>query len=116
MGSGPKRKGNDVLRVNRPQKSTGQGTGNGNGSPGSPVDINQVCPQAFDERIKPKRPFPNGTSVTVEGKDLFVMDEKVGKLSEAHIKTITRCGGAGIHYIGRVWNKGTEAYARFTQG
>jgi hypothetical protein len=115
MGSGNKRKGNDVLRVNRPQKPMGSGEGNGHGGSSVSEDINQLCPQAFVETIKPKGSVPNDTRVSIEGRDLFVMDENVGKLSESHLQIITKCGGKGIRYIGRVLNKGTKTYARFQQ-
>ena len=114
MGSGNKRKDNDVLRINKPQKSVRDGTGSGGGS-STPIDINRMCPQAFDVRLKPKRPLPDKTPVTVRGADLFVINERVGKLSENHLKTITECGNEGIRYIGRVLKRDKKSYARFEQ-
>jgi hypothetical protein len=119
MGGGNKRKDNDVLRVNLPKKSTGSGGGgtNGGGAGGSttPIDINQMCPQAFDVGIKSKRPLPDRTPITIKGDELFVINENVGKLPAKYLKIITECGGEGIRYSGRVLNKGEKAYARFEQ-
>jgi len=110
MGSGNKRKGNDILHINRPQKSADGGDGCG-----CQKDINQMCPPAFDVGIKLKRRLPNETAVTRRGNDLFILGEFVGKLSTAHVKIITECGGEGIHYTARLLNKGEKSYARFVQ-
>jgi hypothetical protein len=122
MGSGLKRKSNDVLRVNLPQKAAvnspttvdGEG-GSAGGGFNQQRDINRMCPPAFDVRIKPKRPMPDNTRVTVEQSELFAMDEFVGKLSEIQLKTLTECGGRGIRYSGKVLNKDGKTYARFEQ-
>jgi hypothetical protein len=114
MGSGEHRKRNDVVRINRPQKSLTTGNGAGSGS-GGPIDINQMCPQAFEVRISPKNGYPDGTSVTVKGNQLLIINERVGTLSDRHIKTITECGGQGILYRGRVLNKNKNTYALFKQ-
>ncbi len=114
MGGGNKRKDNDVLRVNRPRKSSGGGGGGGGGST-TPIDINRMCPQAFDVEIKPKRPLPDEAPITVKGDELFVINEYVGKLSASNLKTITECGRNGIRYSGHVLNGGKKSYARFEQ-
>lgn len=114
MGSGNKRKNNDAVRINRPQK-TAVGSG-GSGSGGSSSrDINKICPPAFDIRIKPELQVPDGTPVIINGEDLFVLNKSVGKLSNAHIKIISECGAEGISYVGHVLNKDNKAYARFEQ-
>jgi len=113
MGSGERRKGSDILRVNRPQKPFGGSGGVGGG--GAPVDINRMCPAAFDVAIKPKQRLPELTPVTVKGTERFVVNEYVGRLSEKHLKIITECGAEGIRYIGRVLNRGNKSYARFAQ-
>jgi hypothetical protein len=118
MGGGNKRKGNDVLRVNRPQKSIGSGDGGAIGGGGGstiPIDINRMCPQAFQEIIKPKVSFPDKTSITLKGDELYVINEYVGKLSANHLKIITECGREGIRYSGRVLNRDKKSYARFEQ-
>jgi hypothetical protein len=121
MGGGNKRKNNDVLHINRPQKSNRNGSGGGGGGNGGgggfiiPRDINHMCPQAFDVVIKPKRPLPDKTPITVQGNELFADNEYLGKLSANHIKIITECGNEGIRYSGRVLNRDRKCYARFEQ-
>jgi hypothetical protein len=121
MGGGNKRKDNDVLRVNRPQKSARNGSGGGGGGGGGssefivPKDINRMCPQAFDVGIKPKRPLADKTPITFKGDELFAANEYVGKLSATNLKTITECGNEGIRYSGRVLNRDRKCYARFEQ-
>ena len=113
MGGGNKRKENDQVRINRPQK-TGTGGGSGGGTGGS-RDINKICPPAFNVRIEVKRPTPNGMLVVVKENELFVLEELVGKLSAANIVTLTDCAAEGINYIGRVLNEDSKTYARFEQ-
>jgi len=120
MGSGNKRKDNDVLRVNIPQKRVNNVAGNGNGgalggSSSIPIDINRMCPAAFDVTINPKQPLPDKSPVAVEGAKLFVVNENVGKLSRSQLKIITECGSEGIRYRGRVLNRDKKSYARFEQ-
>lgn len=115
MGSGGKRKSNDVVRINRPVKR-GSGAGGSGGSGGSSGDINNMCPPAFEVGIKPLKPLPDGTPVTVKKDELFARGDLVGKLSPKHLQTIQECVGEGIHYSGRVVNKGKDkAYALFEQ-
>jgi len=104
-----------MLRVNRPQKSLGAGGELGGSGLSTPIDINRMCPAAFDVAIKPKRQLPDRTPVTVKGAELFVVNEYVGELSEKHLKIITECGAKGIRYIGRVLNRDSKSYARFAQ-
>jgi hypothetical protein len=114
MGSGNKRKSNDVVRINR-VKPAGTGGGSGGGSPAS-RDINKVCPPAFDVRITSKHPLTEKTPVITKERELFVLGESVGNLSDEHIRIITECAGEGIHYVGRVFiNDNKKTYARFEQ-
>lgn len=113
MGSG-KRKGSDVLRVNVPQQTIGEGGGSGSHAE-LPVDINRKCPINFNAVIKPKQVLPNNVPVTIQGTELFAINEHVGKLSQKHLKIIVECGAEGIRYVGRVLNKDKKSYARFEQ-
>lgn len=117
MGSGSKRKKNDVVRINRPQSTGGtSGTGSGGSGGGSARDINKVCPPVFEVLISAKGKIPTGTGVVVKGGSLIVLGEVVGKLSETHLQTLTNCAGNGIHYTVTVVNRDNgKAYAHFEQ-
>lgn len=117
MGSGGKRKSNDVVRINRPIKRDSGGGGGGNGGGGgSSRDINNTCPPAFEVGIKPPKQLIDGTPVTVKKDELFAQGNLVGKLSPRHLQMMQECAGEGIHYSGSVVNKGKDkAYARFEQ-
>jgi hypothetical protein len=111
MGSGSKRKGNDTLIINRPRP---EGTATGGGSSGG-EDINRVCPPAFDVGIKPPRPIPDGTPVTVKGQELYIHGDRVGKLTSKNEEVLTRCADHGIGYAAAVVNRRGKAYAHFSQ-
>jgi hypothetical protein len=118
MGSGNKRKSNDAVRINLPQKPNriGGGTGSSGGSGGSPRDINRVCPPAFKAPITLKKPVPDKTDIILKGDEMFIFGQFVGKLSPAHMKIIIDCAGNEIHYAGRVVNQNNnKSYAYFEQ-
>lgn len=114
MGSGSKRKSNDVVRINRPKKTTGLG-GGGAGSSNNKSDVNRVCPPGFDIGITSLRILSDGTPVSVRGDRLFVFSEHVGELSVKHRMIVAKCGEMGIRYMGHVVNKAEKVYARFEQ-
>ena len=107
-----------MLRINRPAKresSTGGGGGASGGS-GPSRDINNMCPPAFEVGIKPSKPLADGTVVTIKGDELFAQGDRVGKLLPKHLQMMKECADEGIHYSGRVVNRGKDkAYAHFEQ-
>lgn len=111
MGSGSTRKKNDTLIINRPQP---KGSAGGSGSSSS-RDINRVCPAAFDVGIKPPRPTPDGTPVTMRAQELYIYGDLVGKLTVRGEATINRCADYGISYTAAVVNVRDKVYARFSQ-
>ena len=117
MGSGGKRKSNDVVRISRPiKRGSGAGGGGGaGGSDGSSRDINVLCPPAFELRIIPAKGIPDGTPVTIKGDELFARGDRVGKLLRRHAQMIRDCAGESIAYSGRVVNKDKGTYGRFEQ-
>ncbi len=115
MGSGSKRKANDKPRINVPVVKKSAGGGSSGGGPRSGADINNVCPPGFEFMIKPPKPLPNKTTLTVKGKELFVFSVRVGEIPDRFMKIISECAGLDILYTGYILNRESKAYAHFDQ-
>lgn len=119
MGSGSKRKGNDVVRINTPQVAVGAKIGNGiaggqGANAGEQIDINQACPLAFSVKLKQR--LANGIVVTISGDSILVGAEVIGKLSPARSKQINFCMSSGIQYAGKTESdKNGSTRVRFEQ-
>jgi hypothetical protein len=118
MGGGTDRKGKDRTFINKPKGKQVEGNGGGGGggggsSSGGGRDKNQICPPAFDVLIHPKQKLTDGTSLTVKGAELFVLGERIGKLSPKQEATIKECLGLGLRYMPKVKGRGDNIYARF---
>jgi hypothetical protein len=109
MGSGNKRKVNDHVRINVPASTAAVAGGNGG------VDINQVCPMAFDVALQ--RPVDAGLSVSIDDSgNMIASSQTIGKLSAARLKQLATCSIAGIRYEGRTEvSDGNKYFVRFRQ-
>lgn len=98
MGSSVSRKTNDRPVINRPKSSSvGMGTG-GTGSGPQPVDINNICPLAFDAKLSDQT-IPAGTKLTLDERLLkTAAGTIVGQLTAAQHKMVQKCGGLGYAY------------------
>lgn len=112
MGSGSKRKANDMVRINLPEAPSEKG---GSGTLEPSRDINHICPPAFEVRLETQRRFPDDTTVLMKEEGLFVFGERVGRLPTKQSTLVARCATRGIHYSGKIINRGDKVYARFTQ-
>lgn len=109
MGSGSKRKNNDIIRINVPKGSGGDTGGYSGGD-----DINRSCPIAFNVALQ--QDVATGAKVALSGADMIADGVIIGKLSSAAQKRISFCLEHGIQYAGRTErDKDEKSFVRFTQ-
>ncbi len=99
MGSSVARKSNDRPVINRPKSNSSVvGTGGGIGSDAQPVDINNVCPLAFDTKLS-NQTVSIGTKLILDKQLLkTVAGTIVGQLTTLQHKIVKQCAGMGYAY------------------
>lgn len=111
MGSSATRKLNDRPVINRPKSSNdGGGTGGGTGFDPRPVDINNVCPLAFDVKLNDQT-VQVGTKLTLDERALRTgAGLVVGQLTALQHKMVQQCAGMGYAYndVDVIDKKGTR--------
>ncbi len=111
MGSSATRKPNDRPVINRPKSSNdGGGTSGGTGFDPRQVDINNICPLAFDAKLSDQT-VPVGTKLTLDERMLRTgAGSVVGQLTTLQHKMVQRCAGIGYTYndLDVVEKKGTR--------
>lgn len=112
MGSGIKRKKNDVVIINRPKSKGGSG-----GEQGQPEneDLNTVCPPTFRVRLTPPKPLLEGSPVYIEKEDIIQSGQKVGTLTKSQALTVYKCLEYGFRYPGKVITEAKNQYGVFTR-
>ncbi|MGZ6005645.1 MAG: hypothetical protein ACXWLH_05895 [Candidatus Saccharimonadales bacterium] len=109
MGSSVTRKSNDRPVINRPKSSNGGG-GTGGGFDSQPVDINNVCPLAFDAKLSDQT-VPVGTKLVLDERVLRTgTGAVVGQLTALQQRMVQQCAGMGYAYneVDVVDKKGTR--------
>jgi hypothetical protein len=98
MGSSTKRKSNDRPVINRPKSNNGAETGGVSGTRPEPVDINNLCPLAFDVKLD-NQLTPVGSKLILEGKLLISIEGVVvGRLTPLQYELIKKCSLLGYTY------------------
>jgi hypothetical protein len=100
MGSNTVRKHNDRPRINLPLENGGNPLSGGGNGGGAPVDVNNVCPPAFQVRLA-QQDIAVGTELVLNERSIRLASNQsveVGMMPASQMKRIQKCLGMGITY------------------